>query len=57
MFDPEQELEYELKSERIADEIEMLILDAITSALAKLRHCLQQEDVRSQNLPEKMEPF
>lgn len=57
MFDPEQDIEYELKCERIAAEIEMLILDGIFAALAKLRHCLQEEHNRSQNLTENMEPF
>lgn len=57
MFDPEQEFEYELKCERIAAEIEMLILDGIIAALGKLKHCLQEEDCRSRNLPRNTEPF
>lgn len=57
MIDPEQEFEYELKCERIAAEIEMLILDGITSALGKLRHYLQEEGCRSQNLSRNTEPF
>lgn len=56
MFDPEHELEYELKCERIAAGIEMLILDGICAALGKLRHYLQEEDFRPENLPENMEP-
>jgi len=57
MFDPEQDYEYELKCERIAAEIEMLILDGIISALGKLRHCLQEEDHPSQNFLRDTEPF
>jgi len=57
MFDPEQEVEYELKCDRIAAEIEMLILDGIFAALEKLRHCLQEERNHSQNQAKDMEPF
>ena len=44
MFDPEQEFEYEQKCERIAMEIETLIIDGIIAALGKLKHYLQEED-------------
>ena len=56
MFDPELELEYELKCERIAAEIEMLVLDGICAALGKIRHYLREEDCRSENRLENMEP-
>lgn len=57
MLDPEHEFEYELKCERIATEIEMLIIDGIISALGKLRYSLQEEGCRPQDLPPNMEPF
>ena len=57
MFDPEQEVEYELKCERIAAEIEMLILDGILAAFGKLRRYLQEENIRSRDPTEKPESF
>jgi hypothetical protein len=57
MFDPEQELEYEQKCERIAMEIETLILDGIVAALGRLKYNLQEDDKQIQKASANIEPF
>ncbi len=57
MHDPEQEFEYELKCERIAGEIEMLILDGFIAALARLKYYLKQEDKQPKSPSEEGLPF
>jgi hypothetical protein len=57
MLDPEQEFEYEQKCERIAMEIETLIIDGIIAALGRLKHYLQEEDIQTQRPSEDIEPF
>jgi hypothetical protein len=56
MFDPEQEFEYEQKCERIAMDIETLILDGVIAALGKLKFYLQ-EDQQTQKPSTNVEPF
>jgi hypothetical protein len=55
MFDPEQEFEYEQKCERIAAQMEFLILDAIATTLEKLHQYFRDDDI--DNPVEKEEPF
>jgi len=51
MLHPEAEFEYEQKCERIAMEIEMLILDGIIAALERLNLNLQDADIEFNDLP------
>ncbi len=53
----EPEFEYEQKCERIAMEIEMLILDGIINALERLNLNLQGADMEINKSPDDMEPF
>jgi hypothetical protein len=57
MLDPEQEFEYEQKCERIAMQIETLILDGIIAALGRVKQYLQEDDIQTQNPSENVEPF
>jgi hypothetical protein len=57
MFDPEQEFEYEQKCERIAMEIEMMVIDGIVAALGKLKYYLQEDDRRTPKTSEEGELF
>jgi hypothetical protein len=57
MLDPEQEFEYEQKCERIAMEIETLILDGIIAALGRVKQYLQEDDIQIRNPSENIEPF
>ena len=57
MFDPEQEFEYEQKCERIAMEIETLILDGIIAALGRVKQYLQDDDTQTQKPSKDAEPF
>lgn len=57
MLDPEQEFEYEQKCERIAMQIETLILDGIIAALGRVKQYLQEDEMQPQNPSENMEPF
>ena len=57
MFDPEQEFEYEQKCERIAMEIETLILDGVIAALGRVRQYLHDDDIQPQKPSETEEPF
>lgn len=57
MLDPEQEFEYEQKGERIAMEIEMLILDGIIAALGRLKHYLQEDEIQTHKPSKNVEPF
>ena len=57
MFDPEQEFEYEQKCERIAIQIEMLILDGVIAALGRVTQYLHDKDIQPQKPPQNEEPF
>ncbi|MBR9984602.1 MAG: hypothetical protein KFF68_01710 [Desulfosarcina sp.] len=57
MIDPEQEFEYEQKCERIAMEIEMLILDGIVAALGRVKQYLQDDDNQTPKPSKDVEPF
>jgi hypothetical protein len=57
MFDPEHEFEYEQKCERIAMEIETLIIDGIIAALGRVKQYLQDDDIQTQGPAKEMEPF
>jgi hypothetical protein len=57
MLYPEQEFEYEQKCERIAMEIEMLILDGIIATLERLNRNLQNADVEIKKTSTDMKPF
>ena len=57
MFDPEQEFEYEQKCERIAMEIETLIIDGIIAALGRLKYYLQEDDRQPPKISEDGELF
>jgi hypothetical protein len=57
MFDPEQEFEYEQKCERIAMEIETLILDGVIAALGRVKQYLQDDDIQTQKTSEIGKPF
>ena len=57
MLDPEQEFEYEQKCERIAMEIEMIVLDGIIAALGRVKHYLQEDDIQTQKTSEIGKPF
>lgn len=57
MFDPEHEFEYEQKSERIAMEIETLILDGVIAALGRVKQHLQYDDIQPQKPSKDIEPF
>lgn len=57
MFDPEQEFEYEQKCERIAMEIETLILDGVIAALGRVKQYLHDDDRQPQKPSETGEPF
>jgi hypothetical protein len=57
MFDPEKEFEYEQKCERIAMEIETLILDGVLAALGRVKQYLQENDMQNQRITEEKEPF
>lgn len=57
MFDPEHEFEYEQKCERIAMEIETLILDGVIAALGRVKQYLQDDDNQPQKPSNDVEPF
>jgi hypothetical protein len=57
MFDPEQQFEYEQKCEQIADQMEMLILDAIITTLARLHHYLRDDEMPVDKPSRNIEPF
>jgi hypothetical protein len=57
MLHPETEFEYEQKCERIAMEIEMLILDGIIAALERLNLNLQDAAMEIKKPSADMEPF
>lgn len=57
MLDPEQAFEYEQKCERIALEIEMMVIDGIIAALGKLKYYLQEDDRQTQKTSEIGKPF
>jgi hypothetical protein len=57
MFDPEQEFEYEQKCERIAMEIETLILNGIIAALGRVKQYLQDDDIQTPKPSKDAEPF
>ena len=57
MLDPEYEFEYEQKCERIAMQIETLILDGVIAALGRIKQYLQDDDMQPQKPPQNEEPF
>jgi len=57
MMYPEPGFEYEQKCERIALEIEMLILDGLIAALERLNLNLQGADMEIKESSADMEPF
>ena len=57
MLDPEQDFEYENKCERIATQIEMLILDGIIAALARVKYYLQEDERQPKIPPDDAKPF
>ena len=57
MFDPEHEFEYEQKCERIAMEIETLILDGVIAALGRVKQYLQDDDIQTRKSSKDVEPF
>ena len=57
MFDPEHEFEYEQKCERIAMEIETLILNGVIAALGRVKQYLQDDIIQTQKPSKDVETF
>jgi len=57
MFNPEKQFEYEQKCEQIADQMEMLILDAIITTLGRLHQYLRDDEMPVEKSAANIEPF